>query len=322
MRQASIALMQLVSHGPVAGPPVRIRARPPPGSSCGPRYAHERHGWFRDGRRAALHLYSARLHFYSSREAPKVQSRAVARRARCELARRFARGRQLGHRGGHQSATVSGTASNGSIRTVSSLYVPMTLQRAPSSRYAVSTVRAPCLLARSSYHCRMSSSAWRIPVILLALLAANACIASDDLALSEQGQAEIIQVSACQPGYLEIGEGHDMVCIDPWPGGGWGGGGGGGGERGPDGPRGGGGGEGGGPGPKPDRKQCGPEMGLDKCLDCCLYNNMYVDGWECNRKRSKKAQAECWVRANEELSRCQVETCGRDRPIITTGVPQ
>jgi hypothetical protein len=154
--------------------------------------------------------------------------------------------------------------------------------------------------------------------LLLSLASLHACVDSEDLA--EQQQAEMIEVHGCRPGFLEVGEGDNWTCIlDPWWGrGGGGGGGGGGGERG----GGGGGGDGGGPGPKPDRKQCGPEMGERGCLDCCLYNNMHVDGWECNRKRTAKAREKCWQEANRELSRCQVETCNRHGipPIITTVV--
>jgi hypothetical protein len=81
----------------------------------------------------------------------------------------------------------------------------------------------------------------------------------------------------------------------------------------------------GGPGPKPDRKQCSPEMGKQGCLDCCLYNNTHVDGWTCNRKRNKAARKRCWEDANMKLSNCQVVTCDRhgippDPPIITSSV--
>jgi hypothetical protein len=80
---------------------------------------------------------------------------------------------------------------------------------------------------------------------------------------------------------------------------------------------------GGGPGPKPDRKVCGPELGVQACLDCCYYNYDHVDGWECRKKRNRKAKKDCWDKAIEAMSRCQVDDCNRHGipPIITTTVP-
>jgi hypothetical protein len=48
-----------------------------------------------------------------------------------------------------------------------------------------------------------------------------------------------------------------------------------------------------------------------------------VDGWVCRQitgdsKRQREKRRKCWERAVEEQSRCQMEDCGRDRPIITT----
>lgn len=151
-----------------------------------------------------------------------------------------------------------------------------------------------------------------LPLTFMAIVSLHACVGSDvdsdDIRIVDQ--AETIEVHGCRPGWLELGG----TCIDPWPGGG--GGGGGGVSPGP-GPSGGGGG--GGPGPKPNRKQCGPEMGEQGCLDCCYYNHDHVDGWECRKKKTPKAQEKCWQEAVNELSRCQVETCNRHGipPIIT-----
>jgi hypothetical protein len=84
---------------------------------------------------------------------------------------------------------------------------------------------------------------------------------------------------------------------------------------------GGGGGPGGGPGDQPKRKNCKQEKekGLDACLDCCFYNHDKVDGWRCRKIKDATKREKCWKDAVEEQSRCQVEDCGRDRPIITTG---
>jgi hypothetical protein len=156
------------------------------------------------------------------------------------------------------------------------------------------------------------------------LLGLVSCVDSEDLALTTQQQAETIEVHGCRPGLLTVGDGENTTCMeDPWLGGGGEADGAPADEEPSPGGAGGGGYGTGGPGPKPDRKQCGPEMGEQGCLDCCLYNNRYVDGWECNRKRTNKAREKCWKEANRELSRCQVETCNRhgNPPIITTSVP-
>ena len=155
------------------------------------------------------------------------------------------------------------------------------------------------------------------PIMIVAL---HACAGSDDSGVAEKQQDEIIEVHACQPGYIEVGDSDTRVCVDPWHGDGGGG---------PD-PTGGGpgrepstpGGGGtptpsppppGGPGPKPDRKQCRPELGEEGCLACCYYNHDQVDGWECRKKgrRSKKAEEKCWREAAQELGRCQRIDCNR-----------
>lgn len=81
---------------------------------------------------------------------------------------------------------------------------------------------------------------------------------------------------------------------------------------------------GGGPGDQPTRKKCSRDQGLEACLDCCYYNHDHVDGWKCNRikgdsQRQRARRRKCWEDAAEELGRCQVQDCGRDRIIITTG---
>lgn len=58
-------------------------------------------------------------------------------------------------------------------------------------------------------------------------------------------------------------------------------------------------------------------------MDCCFYNHDKVDGWVCRQikgdsKRQKAKRKKCWEEAVKEQSRCQVEDCGRDRPVITT----
>jgi hypothetical protein len=112
----------------------------------------------------------------------------------------------------------------------------------------------------------------------------------------------------------DVSSAADTHNPDNCPGGG--GGGGGGGEP------------SGGPGDQPARKSCSRDQGLDACLDCCFYNHDKVDGWKCRRikgdsERQRAKRRKCWEDAAEELSRCQVQTCGRDRPIITitTGEP-
>jgi hypothetical protein len=78
----------------------------------------------------------------------------------------------------------------------------------------------------------------------------------------------------------------------------------------------------GGPGDQPERKKCSRDQGLGQCLDCCFYNHDKVDGWKCRRikgdsPRQRAERERCWRDAVNEQSRCQVEDCGRDRPIIT-----
>jgi hypothetical protein len=80
-------------------------------------------------------------------------------------------------------------------------------------------------------------------MLLLLTIGIAACVDSEDPALTEQQQAETIEVHGCQPGYIEIGEGRNKTCVEPWWGEGGGGGGGPvGGEREPSGGGGGGGG--------------------------------------------------------------------------------
>ena len=82
----------------------------------------------------------------------------------------------------------------------------------------------------------------------------------------------------------------------------------------------GGGGPGGGPGRKPDRKICSnmeQYPSVEECKQCCLYNNMYVDGWDCNRAPKSKKR-ECWEKANQVMAACN-RKCEWDRGVITTG---
>ena len=162
----------------------------------------------------------------------------------------------------------------------------------------------------------------RLLLFTLGFAAVCGCMDSGDPDLGERRQAETIEVHSCPPGYWQI----DDWCIDPTeyvsssddmdvPG-----------VSGDDEdplPVGGGHGSGG-PGPKPDRKQCSSTMGVAACLACCEYNNVHVDGWVCNRKRTPEARAKCWREANKELARCQVVVCDRHipDPIITTAVPR
>jgi hypothetical protein len=85
----------------------------------------------------------------------------------------------------------------------------------------------------------------------------------------------------------------------------------------------GGGDQSGGPGDQPQRKKCSKDHGLEKCLDCCYYNHDHVDGWKCrgikgNSPAQRAKRKRCWEDAANELGRCQVQDCGRDRPVITT----
>lgn len=61
----------------------------------------------------------------------------------------------------------------------------------------------------------------------------------------------------------------------------------------------------GGPGDQPERKECTPDLGHEGCYACCMYNHEHVDGWECRRKKSKKAKARCWREASDTLGQCQ-----------------
>jgi len=139
----------------------------------------------------------------------------------------------------------------------------------------------------------------------------------------EDPDGEVIEVGGeapFDPNWEGPGQGAPGNQGEPSGGGGGGGGNGGGGE-----PSGGGGT--GGPGDQPERKQCSRDQGLDQCLDCCFYNHDKVDGWVCRKikgdsKRQQAKREKCWKKAVEEQSRCQVEDCGRDRPIITaSGAP-
>ena len=78
----------------------------------------------------------------------------------------------------------------------------------------------------------------------------------------------------------------------------------------------------GGPGQQPNRKECFPEMGEEKCLDCCMYNYDHVDGWKCRKIKGKKRKDKCWEDAAGALGKCQRETCERYGlpPIVTISV--
>jgi hypothetical protein len=97
-------------------------------------------------------------------------------------------------------------------------------------------------------------------LLAIGLASLCACFDAGDPGVSSSQQDETIEVHACQPGYLEIGDGDTRICVDPWHGDGDQNGGEPGRQPGsePSTPGGGGGGPGhtGGPGPKPDRKEC------------------------------------------------------------------
>ena len=88
-------------------------------------------------------------------------------------------------------------------------------------------------------------------------------------------------------------------------------------------PSGGGGGGHGGPGDKPARKNCadlGTYPDVESCKQCCFYNNNHVDGWECHRKKTNKAnkaKEKCWREANEKMANCNRQ-CEWDRGGIVT----
>ena len=80
----------------------------------------------------------------------------------------------------------------------------------------------------------------------------------------------------------------------------------------------------GGPGPKPDPKNC-TNLGLfptvEDCKECCLYNNIHVDGWECRRKKTPQKQRQCWEAANDKMAKCNRQ-CEWDRGgNVTTVTP-
>lgn len=54
--------------------------------------------------------------------------------------------------------------------------------------------------------------------LLIGLVSLHACVESDDPAVAEQQQDERIEVHGCRPGTVELGEGDDFICIDPWDG--------------------------------------------------------------------------------------------------------
>jgi hypothetical protein len=152
---------------------------------------------------------------------------------------------------------------------------------------------------------------------LLTGLALTACMNSDDPGLAEQQQAEIIEVHACQPGYIEVGDGRDLVCIDPWDRGG-GGGGGLGGGGGPAGPVGGereptGGGGGADPNPIPTPRGCTVEADHERCYACCDWNVDKVWGERC-RRLPRRERRTCWEDAERRRGDCQRWCPG---PIIT-----
>ena len=131
----------------------------------------------------------------------------------------------------------------------------------------------------------------RPATILIMVLAAVGCVAADD----DFDDLSANEENAAAPTHIP----------DNCPGGG-----------------GGGGNPSGGPGDQPTRKKCSRDQGLDACLDCCYYNHDWVDGWKCRQikgdsQRQRAKRKKCWEDAADELGRCQVQDCGRDRPIIT-----
>jgi hypothetical protein len=163
------------------------------------------------------------------------------------------------------------------------------------------------------------TSTIRIVAVVIGALGMHACAGSDDLALSEQNQEERIEIHACQVGYIQVGDGEDMVCVDPWED--WGapgdnsGGRYGGGESTP----GGGGGTQTEPRPVP-RMDCS-ELRGQPCEDCCYHNFMWVDGGECRKIRDKDARRLCWINAGHINAACNA-LCHRDRlGPLPTGTP-
>lgn len=145
--------------------------------------------------------------------------------------------------------------------------------------------------------------------ILVALSALHACVEPDDREQPQIGVSvaemrdETIDVYGCRPGTIEVGEGHDMTCSDPW----W--------YRGPAGPgptggertpgggvRGGGGPAEGGAGPmirmdpEPDRKK-----DFKSCWDWCAWS------WrQCRKECRSKHPYPDWDGYNQCMkTRCE-----------------
>jgi hypothetical protein len=156
------------------------------------------------------------------------------------------------------------------------------------------------------------------------VVAIQACVGADDPEVGERAQSERIEVHSCRPGTLELGEGDDMICVEPWPGGMW--------PRGPDDighertpigvPGSGGGGGGADPYPIPSPKDCTQEISHEACHACCDWNVDKVWGERCRRlpnrtKEQRKERALCWETAERLRGECQRECPS----IITTVAP-
>ena len=56
--------------------------------------------------------------------------------------------------------------------------------------------------------------------LLMGFSSLHAC-AAEDPEVARLQQDERIEIHSCRPGTLELGDGADIICVEPWPGGMW-----------------------------------------------------------------------------------------------------
>ena len=166
----------------------------------------------------------------------------------------------------------------------------------------------------------------RMLLLSIGLTSLCACFDAGDPGVTSIQQGEIIEVHACQPGYLEIGDGDARVCVDPWHGDGDQHGGGPGRQPGsePSTP-GGGGGTPPAPTPKPRpppiREDCSDYDLPADCKACCERNYWDIDVPECQKNPSSL----CWETAILVYGHCDKSCEPKRKPcprcITTTMEP-
>jgi hypothetical protein len=164
--------------------------------------------------------------------------------------------------------------------------------------------------------------------VTIGLVALQACASSDVPGLTEKQQDEVIEVHGCQPGYIEVGDGEDRVCVDPWHGDGPdpadGGGRGG---REPSTPGGGGNTQPQPPPPQPPKPRPTPHEDCSDydhpadCKECCERNYWNIDVPECQQHPSSL----CWETAILVYGKCKHDCEPKKKPcprcITTTREP-